>query len=545
MLNTEIWNEFKQLKPLSKIKRGKKIADVAVIIVNRDRPDLTDNLVEQISGMSKSLEVDTFVVEMGSKKRSKYETIYYDDPDYRGKCYGHNVGLRQAMLSGKYRYYWVIMNDLVFKDSDALNKMVQIMDKNKQIGIMSPTEPGGAYPSCRPIKNKDFHTVSTTDYLSLLIRDELIEKGNFLNPNFKYCWGAIHEFAYKCNKNNLIVAYCDKVHMKHLGGTTYGKVKGVISRDEYRDKARKFAARYFVEHYGKNWDEIFTNTLPGPVNKNTFLLHRKSWERALSDDEREYYSSKKTASKSLDSKIDALQPWFYPVVINGIKVTPGLIKGDRASIGDEHLVERTAYRKNILVDEVVKRYDFKNKSILDVASNCAYWSSHYVRHGAKSLTAIEGRLEYVKQGRLYWGENKILNKKDFNFIHSNVLDSNLWISLKDNKKFDFSLCCGILYHIEDYETLLRHIDSVTKEAILVDTRVSSDKSTIEEPGGWFFDAIVETKVKRVPTMKSIVRFLQSMGYHVEQLKTDARMPTLMRGNENYVSNKRVCLLARK
>lgn len=514
---------------------------IAAIIVNRDRSDLTDHLVKQLKSMSGNFKMDIFVVDMGSEEPSKHTNIRYEDKDFRGKCYGHNVGLNYVNSKGEYDFYWFLMNDVQFKSTKVAATLLETSEKHPEIGVLSPAEPEGNYPDCKP-RGSNFHIVSTCDYLCLFIKKQCVINHGFLNPGFKYCWGAIHEYAHKINKDGFMVAYCDKTEMKHLGSTTYGKVKNVISKQKYRENARKFAARYFVEHYGKNWDEIFSKALPQPVKINTFKLHRKMWEKAITESERKLFNQ--TYGDDLVSKIDSLAPWFYPVKIGNIQVFPGNNEDAALSIGGNHLIERTEYRKHILYDEVVKRYNFKDKSLLDIASNCAYWSSLYVKAGAKSMLAVEGRLDYIKQGELYWGENKFLPENSYKFIHANVLDKTLWEILSENS-FDFSLCCGILYHVAEHETLLKNIASVTKEAILIDTRISDKTSTIEEPGGWCFDAIVETSSKSIPTLNGLKRLLSDLGFTAELLKTDTPMPKLMSGAENYQNGSRVCILAKR
>jgi GT2 family glycosyltransferase len=246
-------------------------------------------MVGQLRGMGKNLSVDIFVIEMGSnpKRLSKHCSLYYADKDYRGKCYGHNVGLRYALFKGNYRYYWILMNDLVFNPkADVIGNLVEVADKNPKIGALSPTEPASSYINCKPKRGRDFHLVTTCDYLCLLVRAEAVDKVGFLNPAFKYCWGAIHELSYKLYKNGFWVAYCDKATMKHLGGTTYGKMKNLPSRKVYKRNANRFAARYFVRTYGKNWDKIFSKVLPPMVEVNAFPPHRKGWESALDPKER-------------------------------------------------------------------------------------------------------------------------------------------------------------------------------------------------------------------------------------------------------------------
>ena len=52
--------------------------------------------------------------------------------------------------------------------------------------------------------------------------------------------------------------------------------------------------------------------------------------------------------------IASLHPWYYPVEINGMQVTPGVGSPHSAS----ELMARTAYRRDILVDQVLERRSF-------------------------------------------------------------------------------------------------------------------------------------------------------------------------------------------
>jgi len=126
-----------------------------------------------------------------------------------------------------------------------------------------------------------------------------------------------------------------------------------------------------------------------------------------------------------------------------------------------------------------------------------------------------------------------------------VTDDLLWKGLESRKPFDFTLCCGILYHIINYEDLLINIASVTKEAILLDTRISDSNEVILEPGGSGFDAIVKTREKRVPNFDKLVEIMNKLGYEVERLSIDIPTPLGLMGNDDYNENLRVCLLALK
>lgn len=257
--------------------------DLAIIIVNRDRPDLTDTLVESLDALKTKNGKDIFVIEMGSQKDnlSKYCSYYYEETEFRGKAYGHNRGLDYVLENhGRYRYYWFLMNDLVFeKDPNPIDTMIGILDSEPRMGIISPTESGFGYAGSRPRKGRDWHKVSTTDYLALLMKDTCLREVGFLGRHFKYSWGAIHELSYKMYQNGWFIAYCDRVLMEHLGGTTYGATRNTISREQYTHNARMWCARYFLETYGEDWDRKFSACLPTDIEINSYPRHRKFWER--------------------------------------------------------------------------------------------------------------------------------------------------------------------------------------------------------------------------------------------------------------------------
>lgn len=325
--NRYIWDEKGELIPLNPPPDVQHHADVATIIVSRNRPDLVDAMVQQLKSMGQHLSMDIYVVEMGSDedKVSQYCSLHYEDKDFRGKCYGHNVGLRLARSKGDYRYYWILMNDLVFKEGvDAIGELVRIADSNPAIAILSPTEPEGPAAHGKPRPNQDFHLVSSPDYLSLLVRVKSVNDVGFLNPDFRYSWGAIHELAYKLYSKGWQVAYCDKVTMKHLGGTTYGKAKGTVSREEYQMRAKEFAARYFVEHYGSKWDDDFSKVLPSQIDFNTFREHRPYFEEVF------------------DTRARRAKVPGQSVIAGGMNIVKRIVAATRL-LGTLDAKERTAY----------------------------------------------------------------------------------------------------------------------------------------------------------------------------------------------------------
>lgn len=258
---------------------------VAVILINRDRPDLTDRTFEQLQSMGAGVDKKLFVVECGSSPegRSRYTTHSFEDKTYRGRYYGFNQGLKFAQQEGSWDYYWFVVNDIIFPEGqDTLQILVDTMAREPRMALLGPGEPGADdYQGAEPQPGREWHKASTVHGLAWLMRAQAIDEVGYCNPVFKYSQGASTELAYLLYKNGWFLAYSDRATLEHdQSGSTYGKVTK-ISRHEYHRRARKFATRYLKRHYGERWDELFTSVLPPEVEHNTFPWQKAVWEKEL------------------------------------------------------------------------------------------------------------------------------------------------------------------------------------------------------------------------------------------------------------------------
>lgn len=244
----------------------------------------------------------------------------------------------------------------------------------------------------------------------------------------------------------------------------------------------------------------------------------------------------------LQSDIDRLNPWYYPLKLGNQVVVPG--------IGSPHspdeLREREIYMTDLLVDQAAKHYDFKGKRLLDVGCNCGYWSSQYVsRFGAATFVGIEGRDTFVDQGWLYWNTNRFLPRGLYGFIHGDVGDPKTWDAVAGTK-CHFALCAGILYHITNHQLVLANILEMAQEAVLIDTRVAEGKPSrgkpFEERGQFCFDAIPESRIACHPSLEWLESELKKAGMEVIRLRTDVPLPKDMQKNDNFDAGRRVALL---
>lgn len=247
--------------------------------------------------------------------------------------------------------------------------------------------------------------------------------------------------------------------------------------------------------------------------------------------------------RHIKQRISQLNPWFYELDIFGVKVKPGIYPIKKSDLPDtKYLINRQRNRYTLLVDEVIKRFNFSGMKILDIGCNCGYWSSIYIKnYGANFVVGIEGREQFIKQANLYYESLGIKNK--CMFILGNVM--NIDYRFLPENPFDFVLCAGILYHVKNYELLLKKISSVNTRIIIIDTRISPIDYGFIEPGDLFFNAIEETREKRVPTKDRLLKLLHNFGYDVKIIPPKFKTMKGVSGMDDYNAGNRVCLFCEK
>ncbi|MCB5200647.1 hypothetical protein LGQ03_15520 [Loktanella sp. TSTF-M6] len=259
---------------------------VAIIVINRDRPDLTDAVVAQVRDMGAGLDVGLYVVEAGSSPqgRSRHATHSFHDPTYRGRYFAFNQGLAFAHADRPaWDYYWFVCNDIVFAPGqDTLRLLWEAMQTDPAMAAIGPGEPeADDYQGCFPKPGRQWHKASTIHGLAMLLRGDAYREVGYCSPRFHYSQGAGTEFAYNVYRAGWFLAYSDVATLYHApGGSTYGQVVP-LSRHEYQRRARNFAAKELRRLYGPDWDEVFTAVLPPDVEDNTFPWQKQVWETRL------------------------------------------------------------------------------------------------------------------------------------------------------------------------------------------------------------------------------------------------------------------------
>ena len=118
----------------------------ATIILNRNLPNPTNNLVEHLNEFDGDY-TDIFVIEAGSDqdKLSKYCTWHVETEEVRehGLRYsrGMNYGLLQLWKEGmweKYDSFLLITNDTELTEQETIEPLNKILTQHSKIGILSP-----------------------------------------------------------------------------------------------------------------------------------------------------------------------------------------------------------------------------------------------------------------------------------------------------------------------------------------------------------------------------------------------------------------------
>jgi len=250
---------------------------------------------------------------------------------------------------------------------------------------------------------------------------------------------------------------------------------------------------------------------------------------------------------NIPEKIKQLNPWFYEVNICGNYTTPGLyplkrrLLNNKGLVDTEYLINRQICRSQLLLDEVIKRYDFTDKSLLDLGCNCCYWTSRYLVEGASSLVGVDGRERFIQQADLLLSCLGL--REQSRLIRKNVEEVNF--SMLPFTPFDFVLCSGILYHIKDYENLLKRISKVNKDCLVIDTRVMPQDTQFKEPRDLYFNAIEETRDKLTPSRDKLLKLLNTLGYDYEILTPTFKTVKGVEGSDNYNIGCRICIFCRK
>lgn len=235
---------------------------VATIVLNRNLPDVTDRLCEQIGKYDHHV-TDLFVVEAGSDddKLSRHMTWHADWPEARkhGLRYsrGMNYGLCQMWkegLFGKYDAFFLLTNDTEFSCEPVLAPLLEELEAHPRIGLLSPcSRSWGERLLLKERPTRYFWYIHNTgymlrrDFIECIMESDEPDHLNFLfdGSNFRGC-GAEQELIAKGYANDWAAAITTKVWTEENESYLLNQ-SDLIKTEPYAENLR-----LYVEE-GKSW----------------------------------------------------------------------------------------------------------------------------------------------------------------------------------------------------------------------------------------------------------------------------------------------------
>jgi hypothetical protein len=250
---------------------------VATIILNRNLPEITDKLYEQIKMYDGGI-TDIFVIESGSDNHllSKYTNWHanWSEAIEKGLRFGGgmNYGLNEIYKSGdffQYDAFFLLTNDIEFDDRPVVAPLLNILKNHPDIGIISPC--GRDWGEKLLLNTQSIKYFWSINFNAYLIRRDFIEDigtfgglngKNFLfdSSNFRG-YGTEMEIAAKAYANNWSTAITSDVWMHENHSHLLNK-SSLIKTEKYDDHLKLYideGIKWMRQKYGfkDHWNMQF------------------------------------------------------------------------------------------------------------------------------------------------------------------------------------------------------------------------------------------------------------------------------------------------
>ncbi len=172
-------------------------------------------------------------------------------------------------------------------------------------------------------------------------------------------------------------------------------------------------------------------------------------------------------SQLLDA-LRQLAPWHFDVeLLEGLRTRDG----NRQRYAGRNLNNIVVIDPNELAPLLKRIYPggLQGKTFLDVGCNSGGYSIVAKRLGAELAVGFDAREHWIRQANFL---AQHLHLEGIQFIRSDLYDFNT------DRHFDVCLFKGILYHLPDPVTGLRHVADMTREVIIIDTETDGTRGDL-------------------------------------------------------------------
>jgi tRNA (mo5U34)-methyltransferase len=157
--------------------------------------------------------------------------------------------------------------------------------------------------------------------------------------------------------------------------------------------------------------------------------------------------------------IESLAPWFYQFDLGALGKTETKLPPELAGIHQSRLE---------MLNEAIDRYfsaeELANATCLDVGCHEGFFAVAIAQRGARRVVGVDVREQSLRKASF---AARALDLHNVQFRSGNVetLDPAA-LGL-----FDFTICFGLLYHLENPMLALRRVAALTKRYVIVETQV--------------------------------------------------------------------------
>jgi hypothetical protein len=258
---------------------------IAIVITTQGRTVSTDHLVQSLRENT-SLPHDIHVVDYSTSPEglSARTSLWCPDRQSKGPIWVQNMALNMVRSNTHYDYVWFLNDDAAIRtDTDPVSQLVEILECNPRMAILSPTDPTGEHPGSSPMPHQDWHAAADTTHTGFVIRTQAIDEVGFLNSNIRYCVGAMVEYAYKLYSQGWFVAYADCVRAHQPLSQTPQPGQ---SPQEARRLSDRFAFDYMFSNYGWDWSHHFlAATSAHSIQVDSYAHFHHLWAQSFTPEE--------------------------------------------------------------------------------------------------------------------------------------------------------------------------------------------------------------------------------------------------------------------
>lgn len=235
--------------------------DTAIIVLNRNQPEMTDRLCDHIVRYTRA-NYKLYVIEAGSDedKLSAHHTHWVNDPwtmkNGLRPAKGFNKGIDIALQDGGWEAYWCVMNDMNFYKEDTLSLMLADLEKYPEIGLIQPALMYSLWGD-RKIDGAKFgagkgrvRLVPYMPHFAFLVTDRALNKiGPLYDESNFLSHGGDIEICWRTWQAGMAVAISGSCRLWEFVGGTYGG-GGQKEHGQFMSEAQGQMVAWLARKYG-------------------------------------------------------------------------------------------------------------------------------------------------------------------------------------------------------------------------------------------------------------------------------------------------------